>query len=251
MPPRVEPFTGFSPVTCARRSLTRSTVYRYRSNVSRNKNADLDRVLRAATKAFLEHGFAATSMSDLVAATGMNRAGLYSAFGSKHQLYITALAAYRDDTEPELRAITHRALERGDHERLDAPRVVADLLDVVATHSKGGGFIVRAAVELADDPATMRRVQQAWTELERDLTAVLSRAIENGEMAPGSDPARLAATVLVFIQGAYIVGHADDDDRRLAHAAAGLVELLGRHSPSATDEPMRSQAPEDALDSES
>jgi len=220
-------------------------------NVSRNKNADLDRVLRAATLVFLERGFSATSMSDLVAATGMNRAGLYAAFGSKHQLYITALGRYREDTEPELRSIAHRALERKDDERVDAPRVVGDLLDIVARHSKEGGFVVRAAVELADDPATMRRVQEAWTELERDLAAILARAVERGEMDPAADPDRLARTILVFVQGALVLGHADEDDHRLADAAAGMVALLAAYSPSATDEEIRSQAADDALLNES
>jgi TetR/AcrR family transcriptional repressor of nem operon len=220
-------------------------------NVSRNKNADLDRVLRAATRVFLERGFSATSMSDLVAATGMNRAGLYAAFGSKHQLYITALGRYREDTQPELRSIAHRALEKKEDERTDAPRVVADLLDVVARHSKEGGFVVRAAVELADDPATMRRVQEAWTELERDLAAILARAVERGEMDPAAAPDRLARTVLVFIQGALVLGHADEDDHRLADAAAGLVGLLASYRPSATAEEIRSQAADDALLNES
>jgi TetR/AcrR family transcriptional repressor of nem operon len=189
-------------------------------------------------------------MSDLVAATGMNRAGLYSAFGSKHQLYITALARYRDDTEPETRAIARRALDRPPHEPLDAPRVIGDILEVVGRHSKEGGFVVRAAVELADDPATMRRVQEAWSELERDLAAILTRAIDAGEMT-GIDPVRLARTVLVFVQGAFVVGHADEDDERLEDAAAGLVALLDRHRPSATAEPIRSQAPNEALLSDS
>lgn len=219
--------------------------------MSRNKNADLDRVLRAATRVFLEHGFAATSMSDLVAATGMNRAGLYSAFGSKHQLYITALARYREDTEPEVRAIARRALDRPDAEGPDAPGVVGDILEVVARHSKEGGFIVRAAVELADDPATMRRVQEAWAELERDLTAILARAADTGTMSDQVDPVRLARTLLVFIQGAFVVGHADEDGGRLADAADGLVALLDLHRPSATAEPIRSHASSDALLSDS
>ncbi len=247
----MDPFTPGGAWAPGHKLLTGSTGYRYGANVSRNKNADLDRVLRSATKAFLERGFAATSMSDLVAATGMNRAGLYSSFGSKHQLYITALARYREDTEPEVRAIVRRALDRPGDERLDAPRVVGDVLEVVARHSKEGGFVVRAAVELADDPATMRRVQEAWSELERDLGTVLARAVDAGEMTGPLDTGRLARTLLVFIQGAFVVGHADEDDRRLDDAAAGLVALLDRHRPSATAEPIRSHAPSDALLSDS
>ncbi|GAA2299336.1 TetR/AcrR family transcriptional regulator [Glycomyces scopariae] len=219
-------------------------------NVSRNKNADLDRVLRAATRVFLDRGFSATSMSDLVAATGMNRAGLYAAFGSKHQLYITALQRYRDDTEPELRAVSRRA-EDEDDSGGDALGALADLLDVVVRHSKEGGFIVRAAVELADDPATMRRVQDAWNDLEADLAAILARAVAGGELDPAADAGRLARTALVFVQGALVTGHADEDESRLADAAAGLVDLLASYRPSATAAPMRSQAADDALLNES
>jgi TetR/AcrR family transcriptional repressor of nem operon len=221
-------------------------------NVSRNKNADLDRVLRAATRVFLDRGFSATSMSDLVAATGMNRAGLYAAFGSKHQLYITALQRYRDDTEPELRAIARRAADRdAEQPENGVLGAIGELLDVVVRQSKEGGFIVRAAVELADDPATMRRVQDAWNDLERDLAAILARAVERGEIAPAADPDRLARTALVFVQGALVTGRADEDDGRLADATAGLVDLLASYSPSATAAPIRSQAADEALLNES
>ncbi|RRR99793.1 TetR/AcrR family transcriptional regulator [Glycomyces terrestris] len=222
--------------------------------MSRNKNADLDRVLRAATRVFLDRGFSATSMSDLVAATGMNRAGLYAAFGSKHQLYITALQRYRDDTEPELRAITRRAVDPGTGDEQTATGAldaIGDLLDVVVRHSKEGGFIVRAAVELADDPATVRRVQDAWDDLEHDLAAVLARAVAQGELDPAADPARLARTALVFVQGALVTGHADENEARLADAAAGLVDLLASYRPSATAAPIRSQAADEALLNES
>ena len=35
-----------------------------------------------------KHGYAATSLDDLVAATGMNRPSLYAAFGDKCDLYL-------------------------------------------------------------------------------------------------------------------------------------------------------------------
>lgn len=36
-------------------------------------------------------GYAATSLEDIVAATGMNRPSLYAAFGDKEAIYLTAL----------------------------------------------------------------------------------------------------------------------------------------------------------------
>ena len=41
----------------------------------------------SATAIFAEHGFAGTSVDDLVRATGVNRASLYGVFGSKDGLF--------------------------------------------------------------------------------------------------------------------------------------------------------------------
>src|SRR5476651_2506345 len=47
---------------------------------------------------FRKDGFAATSLDDLSAATGMNRPSLYGAFGDKRELYIKSYARYRADS---------------------------------------------------------------------------------------------------------------------------------------------------------
>src|SRR6201992_3390055 len=46
---------------------------------------------------FRRSGYAATSLDDLSAATGMNRPSLYGAFGDKRALYIESYARYRAD----------------------------------------------------------------------------------------------------------------------------------------------------------
>src|SRR5277367_6135959 len=51
--------------------------------------------LAQARDAFWRDGFAATSLDDLSAATGMNRPSLYAAFGDKQALYVKAYASYR------------------------------------------------------------------------------------------------------------------------------------------------------------
>ena len=50
----------------------------------------LDRVRRV----FMQKGFAAASLDELAAASGLNRPSLYAAFGDKEQLYITTLRFY-------------------------------------------------------------------------------------------------------------------------------------------------------------
>src|SRR5215472_428437 len=53
--------------------------------------------LGKALELFRKGGFAATSLDDLSAATGMNRPSLYGAFGDKRELYIKSYQRYRDD----------------------------------------------------------------------------------------------------------------------------------------------------------
>src|SRR5258708_36113276 len=54
--------------------------------------------LGKALELFRKGGFAATSLDDLSAATGMNRPSLYGAFGGKRELYIKAYQRYRAES---------------------------------------------------------------------------------------------------------------------------------------------------------
>ena len=57
---------------------------------------DPEAVLTQAMDVFWKDGFAATSLDDLSAATGLNRPSLYGAFGDKRALYIQAYRHYRE-----------------------------------------------------------------------------------------------------------------------------------------------------------
>ena len=51
--------------------------------------------LAQAMDVFWRDGFAATSLDDVSAATGLNRPSLYGAFGDKRALYLQAYGQYR------------------------------------------------------------------------------------------------------------------------------------------------------------
>jgi AcrR family transcriptional regulator len=62
--------------------------------VGRPREFDPDRVVETAMELFWEHGFDGVSISDLTAATGINRRSLYAAFGSKEDLFAKAVQRY-------------------------------------------------------------------------------------------------------------------------------------------------------------
>lgn len=50
----------------------------------------------SAMRHFWAHGFVATSIRDLVAATGSNKAAIYESYGDKKGLFLACLGTYRD-----------------------------------------------------------------------------------------------------------------------------------------------------------
>src|SRR5437879_4956749 len=80
-----------APVAPKRRGRPRA----YQPEVALGKALDL----------FRRGGFAATSLDDLSAATGMNRPSLYGAFGDKRELYIKSYQRYREDARVAMQNI--------------------------------------------------------------------------------------------------------------------------------------------------
>ena len=62
--------------------------------MARPREFDIDHVLNAAMHAFWQRGYEATSLADLMEATGLQKGSLYKAFGDKHSLFMQALNRY-------------------------------------------------------------------------------------------------------------------------------------------------------------
>lgn len=76
----------------------------------RGRPPSYDRVaaMRAIGETFRLRGFAATSLDDIAAATGMNRPSLFAAFGNKKAMYLAAL----ENARQEMSENTGRALQQ-------------------------------------------------------------------------------------------------------------------------------------------
>jgi AcrR family transcriptional regulator len=67
--------------------LTAHSPMAYSRTMGRHREYNVDQVIDAALHAFWARGFGATSISDLVDVTGINRASLYSVFKDKRGLF--------------------------------------------------------------------------------------------------------------------------------------------------------------------
>ena len=139
--------------------------------------------LGKALDLFRKGGFAATSLDDLSAATGMNRPSLYGAFGDKRELYIKAYQRYRADAAAAMIDI----FKHPQPIRRRLERIYAVALDIYLSGDAGprGCFtVMTAASEAVSDPDIRAMVLEGFSELDRAFAACFRLAKEKGEL-PG------------------------------------------------------------------
>src|SRR5262245_18259781 len=181
--------------------------------------------LARATDAFWKAGYAATSLDELAAATGMNRPSLYSAFGDKHTLYLKALAEYwvvgRATMEKSLAA--DRPLRDG------LRRVYRKALDLYfpPQNSPRGCFIIGTATTEAMHDADVR---DALADVLRDIDAAfgarLRLAPSRGELRPDADPLILAKLAGATLHTLAIRSRAGESRAELDTIADGMVDVI-------------------------
>src|SRR5260370_10067160 len=147
--------------------------------------------LGKASGFFAKDGFAATSLDDLSAATGMNRPSLYGAFGDKRELYIKSYARYRADARDAMTDIFREELPI--RQRLQ--RIFAVALDIYLSGEAGprGCFtVMTAASEAVFDPDIRSMVLEGFSQLDKAFAACFPLARGNGALAASANPKVLA-----------------------------------------------------------
>ena len=147
--------------------------------------------LGKALDLFRKGGFAATSLDDLSAATGMNRPSLYGAFGDKRELYIKSYQRYREDARAAMIDIFRE--ESPIRKRLE--RIYAVALDIYLSGESGprGCFtVMTAGSEAVSDPEIRAMVLEGLVELDKAFAACFRLAKEQGELPDSADPVVLA-----------------------------------------------------------
>ncbi len=130
-------------------------------------------VLDRAMEAFWARGYEATSMSDLVAATGINRGSIYEAFSCKHGLFIEALLHYDNNYRANV------LKELG--ERYAPKKAIAALFEgSINLHRSDDGLTPPASRSAA------LKSSAAKSTASKSQAAKTKRAAKNGKTATGA-----------------------------------------------------------------
>ena len=152
---------------------------------------EAETVLAHAMEVFWGHGFAATSLDDVSAATGLNRPSLYGAFGDKRALYLQAYGQYRKRVSETFQPM----FAAREPLRVKLRRILIAALDLYLSGEDGprGCFtVLSAASDAIADPALHSVVGEAIAATDRAFGRLFADARAAGELPASADPRRLA-----------------------------------------------------------
>ncbi len=168
--------------------------------MARSREFEPAEALNKAMHVFWQKGFAATSLDDLVQATGVSRYGFYSTFGDKQTLFVKALEHYAAIVISRILG----PLEGPNAATAEIRAYFAALL-AEAGQGRAGCLIGNTTMEaIAVDAAVTATITNHFARMRQAFLNALQHAVARGEIAAAINP-EVHADYLVGIAMAYLV----------------------------------------------
>ncbi|GAB7075555.1 TetR/AcrR family transcriptional regulator [Streptomyces sp. JCM 18897] len=155
---------------------------------------------------FAVNGLTATTLDDLVRATGLGKQSLYNAFGGKRELFLRALS---EDHDEAARAVSE-ALQHGDASPLE--RIRGHMLRMAIEFSRSDSRVslaTRALVESTGEQDQLSTVTKAGIE---ELAGIYAHCLEDaqksGDLPADANLTSLAMYFVAVVRGMELVGRA-------------------------------------------
>ena len=178
------------------------------------------RIVELAAPVFNQRGYAGASLSELVAATGVEKGGIYNHFGSKETLALEAL----DYSVALLVDAFGRSLDDVE----DAADQLAAIVDTFAgeldhPHVAGGCPVANTALESDDtNPELCAHARTAMDSWHRLIGSIVKRGKQRGELRPDVDPYELASVMTAILEGALMLSRLLHEPAHMRRAAVHL-----------------------------
>lgn len=193
----------------------------------RSASFDRDEVVENIMNAFWEHGYEATSVQVLEAATGLKRQSLYNAFGNKDAMFELASERYHARVSQRLMATLDQA-----EPKLALRDFFAAQLEVLLDEGRPSGcFVAGGQQELANRPDDTlgQRMAGLIGEQYEGLVDAFSRWRDTGKLTQDAEPEALAAIMMSAIRGQSVLGRSPLSQAIITRSAHTLPDLLDRY----------------------
>lgn len=177
------------------------------------KSFDVDEIVDKATVVFWAKGYEATSMADLLKATGINKGSLYNAFGSKKGLFMKSLLKYhREQHKATLAKLT----------AMDDPKgAIAAFFDALIEQSVTdeelkGCLLINTALDLPNqDDDVSDAVRTGMKEAEAFFHSQIIIGQSRGVIPDNLDPDSVAKGLLTLVAGLRVLARGTYDEDSL------------------------------------
>lgn len=191
--------------------------------IGRPRQFDENESLDQAMLQFWQHGYASTSMNDLMNCTGMSKSSIYSSFGNKSALFNKCLSRFKNnliaDFDQQL-STTESGLQ-----------FIQDLLEKIISEAdkpkRKGCLLVNTANELAgQDQQLAELVNCGFIEIRDFFNRALIKAKQMNELSIETDTELLADFILSGVLGLRTLVKSGADRQRLQQVTDMLMSNL-------------------------
>jgi TetR/AcrR family transcriptional repressor of nem operon len=189
-----------------------------------------ERIVAEAANLFNQRGFEGSSMSDVMAATGLEKGGIYRHFSSKEELAAEAFDyAWKSAFETRI------------HDLKQTPNSIEKLKRFIVNFINGrpavpGGCpVLNTAIEADDGNLLLReRVRAAWREWRDYLAEIVAAGLKRKEIRPEVDAKQVATLIISSLEGALMIARLERNKEALLTAQSHLERYLDTevHLPS-------------------
>ncbi len=171
--------------------------------MTRPKEYNLRKVLKASTQVFWEKGYRGTSMNDLVQATGLNKHSMYKEFSNKDGLFLACLDYYANDITKEQSAIIQK-------QPLSVQNIelyFRHTIDLASSGKFNACLLINTAIEKEGLNDAINDLTCKYLSLqEKSFYNCLEAAQKNGEIPKHKDIEMLAKYLMCFLEGINVMG---------------------------------------------
>lgn len=185
-----------------------------------------ERIIHESLRQFSTKGFMSTSISDILAAVGSSKGGLYNHFKSKEELFLAALSEARKIWRQRNLAGLDQVARPLDKIR----KLLENYRDLYLSDSEnlpGGCIFVTLAVELHDQqPHLAKEVNEGFDRFKGMIKRLLDQEKQGGNLKTGIETDMAAEMIFSGILGASVTYTSDKSREKLDHTINSLMAFL-------------------------
>ncbi|MGP1255371.1 MAG: TetR/AcrR family transcriptional regulator [Kiloniellales bacterium] len=188
------------------------------------KAFDVEEAIDRATEIFWAKGYEATSLSDLLKATGINKGSFYNAFGSKKQLFTLSLLKYEREQ--------HRAALYRLSQLEDPVAAITNLFDALIAQSLGdeekkGCLLVNTALDLPNlDEDTGDTVKSGMADIEAFFKQQIELGHQTGAIPKSVNPDVASIGLVALVVGLRVLARGVFSKDQLQAIKSQAIDLI-------------------------